>query len=156
MKMMTLVATAALLALSACDGADDGAANNAADSPANAAAPAAAAGGKDPAGETANSQDATAPSADGGPRATAASPSGEILALLIGRWTDSGECDDATDFRADGTFTSPVGNGRWTLESEYLTLSGAGPNAEVAIQVIDRAAMETVSPMGRIGRWTRC
>ena len=156
MNRMTLTATAALLALSACNGSDDGAANNAAAGPANAAAPAAPAGGKDPAGATANGQDATTPSAEGGPRATAASPSGEIRALLIGRWTDSGECDAATDFRADGTFTSPAGNGRWTLESEYLTLSGAGPDAEVAIQVIDRAAMETVSPMGRIGRWTRC
>ena len=76
--------------------------------------------------------------------------------MLIGRWTDNRECADATEFRDDGSFTSPVGNGRWVLEREYLTLSGAGPDAEVAIQVIDRQAMETISPMGRIGRWTRC
>ncbi len=76
--------------------------------------------------------------------------------MLVGRWTDDGNCAAATEFRADGAFTSPVGNGRWTLESEYLTLSGAGPDAAVAIQVIDRREMETISPMGRIGRWTRC
>ena len=160
MKTMTLAATAVLLVLAGCGGAGDSEANNVAAGPANAAEPANAAGGdKDPPDEAANGQNAAAstPAGADGARATAASPSSEIRALLIGRWTDSGDCASATEFRADGSFTSPLGSGRWTLESEYLTLSGVGPDdAEVAIQVIDRQAMDTVSPMGRIGRWTRC
>ena len=158
MRTMIVAATAALLALSACGGHEAGDANESTANQANAAAEAAPAGGKDPA--TANATNEAAPPAaeagEGGPRATAASPSSEIRALLIGRWTDNRDCAAATEFRADGAFTSPVGAGRWTLESEYLTLSGAGPDAEVAIQVIDRREMDTVSPMGRIGRWTRC
>jgi len=158
MKPTLSAAAAALLALAACGGDGGEAANESAANQADAAPGAnEAAGGKDPANETA-AGDAAPPAAAGeaGPRATASSPSGEIRALLIGRWTDSGDCGDATEFRADGSFTSPVGAGRWTLENEYLTLSGAGPNAEVAVQVIDRQVMETVSPAGRIGRWSRC
>jgi len=160
MKPTITAAMAALLALTACGGEGAGEANDSTANQANAAAEAAPAAGKDPA--AANATDpAAAPQAaqagEGGPRATAASPSSEIRALLIGRWTDNGDCAAATDFRNDGTFSSPAGAGRWTLESEYLTLSIAGaPDGEVAIQVIDRREMETVSPMGRIGRWTRC
>ena len=157
MKPTITAAMAALLALTACGGEGSGEANDSSTNQANAAA-AAPADGKDPA--AANATEEAAPHAadagEGGPRATAASPSSEIRALLIGRWTDSGDCAAATDFRADGTFTSPAGTGRWTLDSEYLTLSGAGPDAELAVQVIDRREMDTVSPMGRIGRWTRC
>ncbi len=159
MRTMIAAATAALLALSACGGEDAGDANVSTANQANAAAEAAPAGGKDPAAANAT-EAAAAPgeaAAGDGARATAASPTGEIRALLIGRWTDNGDCAAATDFRNDGTFSSPAGAGRWTLESEYLTLSIPGaPNGEVAIQVIDRREMETVSPMGRIGRWTRC
>ena len=159
MRITTLAATAALLALSACGGEDAGDANETANVTANqantAAEPVPAAGGKDPPADNA-AGDAAESGADG-PRATAASPSSEIRALLIGRWTDNGDCAAATDFRADGSFTSPVGAGRWTLESEYLTLAIPGaPDGEVAVQVIDRRGMETVSPSGRIGRWTRC
>ena len=159
MRTMILAATAALLALSGCGGEDAGDANEAANVTANQAGNAAeaapAAADKDPPSDNA-AGDAAESGADG-PRATASSPSGEIRALLIGRWTDDGDCATATDFRADGSFTSPVGAGRWTLESEYLTLTIPGaPDGEVAIQVIDRRAMETVSPSGRIGRWTRC
>jgi hypothetical protein len=158
MKPTVTAAIAGLLALTACGGEGSGEANDSSANQANAAE-AAPAAGKDPAAANATDE-AAAPQAaqvgEGGPRATAASPSSEIRALLIGRWTDNGDCAAATEFRADGTFTSPVGAGRWTLESEYLTLSGAGPDAEVAVQVIDRREMDTISPMGRIGRWTRC
>lgn len=94
---------------------------------------------------------------DDGAPAVASSPSEEIRALLIGRWTDNGDCADATAIREDGSFASPsAGEGRWTLESEYLTLAGDRETIELAVQEIDRSAMATVNPMGRIGDWTRC
>ena len=152
MRPTIAAATAALLALAACGGEKAGDANlSSANQSQDAAGPGPAAAARDPAAPP------PAEAAVGaGNSATAASPSGEIRALLIGRWTDDGNCAAATEFRADGTFDSMVGNGRWTLENEYLTLAGAGPDAEVAIQEIDRTEMATVSPTGRIGRWTRC
>jgi hypothetical protein len=156
MKMTMTAATAVLLGLAACGGEGGGDSNNVSANQAEAANAAAPAAGKDPAAANAAGE-AAPPAAGAGARATASSPSSEIRALLIGRWTDNGDCAAATDFRADGSFTSPAGAGRWTLESEYLTLAIPGaPDGEVAIQVIDGRAMETVSPMGRIGRWTRC
>ena len=157
MKPMISTAAAALLALAACGGEGGGEANESTANQANNAAGAAPADGKDPAANATNEAAAPAAAEAGeGGRATAAAPAG-IRALLIGRWTDNGDCAAATEFRNDGTFTSPAGAGRWTLESEYLTLAIPGaPEGEVAVQVIDRREMETVSPMGRIGRWTRC
>lgn len=146
--------TAALLMLAGCGGPGGGATNNQTANPANAAAEATnVVAGKDPAADQAA---ATAANPGTGPSATASSPSSEIRSLLIGRWVEGGDCAGATEIREDGTFTSPAGSGRWTLESEYLTLAGAGPSVELAVQVIDRSAMETVNPMGHIGRWTRC
>jgi len=141
--------TAVLLILAGCGAPDGGAANNQAATPANAAAEATnIVAAKEPAANQA--------AAEGGPSATASSPSSEIRALLIGRWVEGGDCASATDIRRDGTFSSPAGSGRWMLESEYLTLAGAGPNVELAVQEIDRSDMVTVNPMGHIGRWTRC
>ena len=43
---------------------------------------------------------------------------------LLGTWTDSGDCAVAITFAADGGFTIPTGNGRWTLVGERLTFIG--------------------------------
>ena len=159
MTRTTMAAAAAmLLALTGCGGGE-GANNQAGNQADNAAeaAPAAneAAGGKDPA-TAADTATAPAGAAGNGPSAVASSPSGEIRALLVGRWVEGGDCARATEIRDDGTFSSPAGSGRWTLESEYVTLSGAGPAVEFAVQEIDRSDMTTINPMGHIGRWTRC
>ena len=145
MKIVIAAATAALLVLPACNGAADGANNVAAANAANAAeaAPAenAAAGGKDPAAAAAEPQAAGPPSTAS---ATGPTPPGQIRGQLIGRWTESGDCARATEFRANGTFTSPRGEGRWTLsEMGYLDLTGAGPAIETSVQEIDRREMVT-------------
>lgn len=155
MKTITAFAIAsALLALAACgdsggsETANDGVSDRE-DVSAEANAPA---DGKDEA-----EGPAVADADDDGASAVASSPSEEIRALLIGRWTDSGDCAAATAIREDGSFVSPsAGEGRWTLESEYLTLEGDRDTIELAVQEIDRRAMATVNPMGRIGDWTRC
>lgn len=159
--MKSAIPIAASLLLAACGGSAgeaDNAAANAAINATNVVDAPAPPADKDPAaataGNTASASGASA--AEPGARATASSPSSEIRALLIGRWADNGNCATATEFRADGTFASPLGAGRWTLESEYLTLTGVGPNAEVAVQEIDGRDMATVSPTGHIGHWTRC
>ena len=157
-RTRNVMAAALLLALAGCGGGED--ANNQAGNQAGnqaEAAPAAneAAGGKDPAA-AADAVPSPADAASNGPSAVASSPSNEIRALLVGRWVEGGDCAGATEIRNDGTFSSPAGSGRWTLESEYLTLSGAGPNVEIAVQEIDGRSMTTINPQGHIGRWTRC
>ena len=158
MKTVIAAATAALLVLSGCNGAEDGANNVAAANAANAAeaAPAenAAAGGKDPAAAAAEPQAAGPPATAS---ATGPTPPGEIRGQLIGRWTESGDCARATEFRAKGTFTSPRGEGRWTLsEMGYLDLTGAGPAIETSVQEIDGREMTTYAPGAGVTHWTRC
>ena len=159
--MKAILAAAAALGLVACGGSGDENAVNAAGNQANAAAEAnASEDGKNPAAADANAQEASPPAADakeGGPSATASSPAAEIRALLIGRWTDGGNCAGGTEFRENGTFTSAdAGTGQWAQSNEYLTLSGDRATVELAVQEIDRSAMVTINPQGRIGHWTRC
>ena len=93
-----------------------------------------------------------------GPSANASSSSDEIRALLArsAAGSDSGDCSIAIDIRDDGSFVSPAGPGRWTLDNEYLTLTGEGRDMAFAVQEIDPTRMATVNPRGRIGRWSRC
>ena len=152
-------ATAAALMLTACGGSGTNAAGNATANQANAMVAAAngAADAKDPAAAGGNAQTAAPEAAaTGRPSATASSPSAEIRALLIGRWAEDGNCAAATEIRADGTFAAPSGSGRWTLESEYLSMSGNRDEPELAVQEIDGREMATVNPNGHIGHWTRC
>ena len=162
MKIMMVAAAAAALGLAACTAGS--VEENMVDengSEANVAAEAnASEAGKDPAGAEANAQEAPASAneaKEGGPSATASSPAAEIRALLIGRWTDGGNCAGGTEFREDGTFTSAdAGTGRWEQSNEYLTLTGDRATVELAVQEIDRSDMLTINPQGRLGRWTRC
>ena len=161
MKIMMVAAAAAALSLTACAGSVEENMVDENGSEANVAAEAnASEAGKDPAGAEANAPEA-APGGneakEGGPSATASSPAAEIRALLIGRWTDGGNCAVGTEFRDDGTFTSAdAGTGRWEQSNEYLTLTGDRATVELAVQEIDRTDMLTINPQGRLGRWTRC
>ena len=159
MKIMMVAAAAAALGLAACgvpvqnyEVEENMVEENGSD--ANVAAEAnAIEAGKDPADAETNAQEA----APGGPSATASSPAAEIRALLIGKWTDGGNCAAGTEFRDDGTFTSAdAGTGRWEQSNEYLTLTGNRATVELAVQEIDRTDMLTINPQGRLGRWTRC
>jgi hypothetical protein len=77
--------------------------------------------------------------------------------LLIGRWSDTGDCKTSFEFRPDGTFTtSDGGEGSWTLEGETLVLAGGNGSAELRITALDAAAMVAVDGDGRIGRSARC
>jgi hypothetical protein len=69
-----------------------------------------------------------AAAADGAPKAdnAAAAATSDTLdrTFLVGRWSETGDCADATEFRADGSFVFPWGTGgTWQLEGDRLTLS---------------------------------
>ena len=74
---------------------------------------------------------------------------------IVGRWTDTSDCADAMDFRADGTLHAPFGEaGRWELNGDKLINVG-NPN-QLTVRVIDQNTMETTSGTGSTTRVTRC
>jgi hypothetical protein len=77
--------------------------------------------------------------------------------LLLGRWTDDGNCKRDIEFRPDGTFRSFTGGeGSWELSGDVLTLSGVNGNFQLRLQSLDPDTMMTVNPQGQLGRSTRC
>ena len=79
-------------------------------------------------------------------------------AFLIGRWTDSRDCDEAGEFAADGRYTNAAGVGAaWALAGDRLTVTfaGAAPRT-LQVSALDQNSLNVVNPDGSIGRSTRC
>lgn len=148
-------AAAALVGLSACDmlglnksgGSNASTASNAAATntvaPANAAADAGAATGGKPTGEA-------------GATPASAAFTGEVnVAFLVGRWTDNNDCSNVVEFRSDGTYTTPAGDGMWSLNGDRLTFQGSSTvSAQVAAP--DANTIMLTHDNGTLGRSTRC
>lgn len=139
MTMKILLSGVAAVALAACNAqtGNESAGNNV--SATNEAAPENAAG----------SANETAPASN-------TSASAELSRdYIVGRWTESDDCADAMDFRADGTLHTPMGEGgRWELNGDQLVNVG-NPRA-LTVTVIDANTMETSNPEGTRRRVTRC
>ena len=61
---------------------------------------------------------------------------------LVGRWTDDGNCDNASEFAADGRFIAPDGQvGLWSLEGDQLTVTGPLGSATIRVSPIDQNRM---------------
>lgn len=89
--------------------------------------------------------------------ATPAGASGIDPELLVGRWTDDGDCKRDIEFRPDGTFRSYTGGeGSWELAGDVLTLTGVNGSFELRLQSLDDDTMMTLNPQGARGRSTRC
>jgi hypothetical protein len=79
-------------------------------------------------------------------------------AFLIGRWTDSRDCEEAGEFAADGRYTNAAGVGAtWTLQGDQLTMAftGASPRT-LRVSALDQNTLNVVNPDGSVGRSTRC
>lgn len=74
---------------------------------------------------------------------------------LVGRWSETGDCADATEFRADGSFVFPWGDtGTWQLEGDRLTLSS---NTDaMTLTRISQDQLDAVSPGGSVHHNRRC
>ena len=74
---------------------------------------------------------------------------------LVGRWSETGDCADATEFRADGTFVFPWGDtGTWQLDGDRLTLS---TNTDaMRLTRISQDQVDAVSAGGSIHHHRRC
>jgi hypothetical protein len=75
--------------------------------------------------------------------------------LLIGRWTDDGNCGLVIEFRRDGVFTTPEGNGRWSLDGEHLTFTGAS-TATAIVRAVGNDRILLIHPNGSVGQSLRC
>jgi hypothetical protein len=74
---------------------------------------------------------------------------------LIGRWTDEGDCAVAITFFADGRFTVPTGQGRWTLVGERLTFIG-GRTVAARVRSVGNDHILLIHDDGSIGQSLRC
>lgn len=77
--------------------------------------------------------------------------------LLVGRWSDDGNCKQDFEFFPDGTFRTWEGvEGGWMLDGDRLTLTGAGDPLQVTLRAIDADRLVVVNPDGSSGQSTRC
>jgi len=79
-------------------------------------------------------------------------------ALLVGRWTDNGDCARYVIFRSDGTFRSWAGGeGSWRRAGDRLTLTPrAGRPSVLRASVIAQGRIAIVNPDGSRGVSQRC
>ncbi len=163
MKIFAIAVASAALALGGCNllpGSQTAANDNAANASGNAATNQAG-GSKDPVqvadAGLINSRSLQAMSGSSGGKDPAAGGAAVPAAMLIGRWTDDGDCSHDTLIRPDGTFRAVNGGeGQWQLEGDELTMAGDQASVTVRIQFADPNTLNVYHPNGSTGRSTRC
>lgn len=91
----------------------------------------------------------------GDPAATG--PAGIDAGLVVGRWTDTGDCANALEYTADGRVVAPDGSaGLWQLNGDQLTVTGPNGSQTVRITSIDQSAAYAVNPDGSVQASQRC
>ena len=92
------------------------------------------------------------------PGAIPASAPGPIQSgLLVGRWSDDGNCKQDFEFLPDGTFRTFEGvEGGWSLDGETLTLTGPGDALQLTLRTLDADRLVVVNADGTTGQSTRC
>ena len=100
------------------------------------------------------SQESAPPAADTGP------PAAPVLdqAYLVGRWSDSGDCNQVFEFTADGRFfaADSAGAGDWRLDGDQLTASGPGGAVTMRVAPIDQNTMTVTNAEGQTSNPIRC
>ncbi len=75
--------------------------------------------------------------------------------FIVGRWTETDNCDETVEFRADGTMLMPWGEeARWELSGNTLTMVG-NPQT-IRLRVTGAATMEATKVTGTVRQWRRC
>lgn len=75
--------------------------------------------------------------------------------MLIGRWTDTGDCSNIVTFFTDGRFTVPSGAGTWTLVGERLTFRGSS-TVSARARAVGENRIFLIHDDGTIGQSIRC
>jgi hypothetical protein len=108
-------------------------------------------------GPAANNTDAPPQPAASQPAAAAdAAQTTPTPAMLVGRWGDNGDCSKDITFNADGTFTSYTGSGRWTLDGDRMTMTGAAGPFEVRVSIANDDTLIIGNADGSYGLSQRC
>ncbi|MEA3015444.1 MAG: hypothetical protein QOI38_166 [Sphingomonadales bacterium] len=76
-------------------------------------------------------------------------------AFLLGRWTDTGDCNEIIQFLPDGRFIVPTGSGRWRLNGEQLSFIG-GTTITARARAVGRDRILLIHQDGTIGQSLRC
>jgi hypothetical protein len=120
----------------------------------------AACGGAGDANEAAAAENladaAAAPEAPAPDNAVAATPAAAQVGgaptvdYMVGKWSAMDEdCSDVLEFRKDGTLTTPIGEAKWTLVGEKLTMDyGDGskqPSSSIKVLSQDRIEITRAS-----------
>jgi hypothetical protein len=78
-------------------------------------------------------------------------------ARLVGRWGATPACQGAsTEFRDDGTFSTPSSSGRWTLEGSRLTLTSDGDEVRATMLLVNALEFQARSDSGGLLNYYRC
>ncbi|WP_114953471.1 hypothetical protein [Sphingosinicella terrae] len=92
------------------------------------------------------------------PGAIRASASGPIRAdLLLGQWSDDGNCKQGVEFLADGTFTTSNGvAGEWSLDGSVLELAGPAETMRVELRAVTADRLVIANSDGTTAQSIRC
>jgi hypothetical protein len=76
---------------------------------------------------------------------------------LVGRWSDLGDCSDAVELFADGTFRTHTGaTGRWGVSGTAMTFTGPGGVFRLRLDAIEPDRIVSTNEEGERGDSTRC
>jgi hypothetical protein len=82
---------------------------------------------------------------------------GIIDPRLVGRWSDSGDCKDAVELRADGSFRTHNNlGGSWQVEGDDLVFSGNGTEVRLRLDSVEPNRIVNTDAQGNTGQTTRC
>jgi len=144
-----------LLALSACDGGAEP--NGAAPNNGAAVAPSGAAPLNTAQRQPARAKLADLDTAPAQPKPAEADPGGVTRGWFAGRWTDTGDCADAGEFAANGTYRLADGTrGMWNVQNGRLVVQHQGGRNVARLRRVDETTVEVAADDGSVGRSTRC
>ena len=75
--------------------------------------------------------------------------------LLIGTWTDNGDCSNTVTFSPNGRFVVPTGGGTWTLVGERLTFIGSS-TVGARVRAVGQNRILLIHDNGDLGQSVRC
>ena len=87
----------------------------------------------------------------------AGSPQGQVDPRLVGRWTDTKDCQQTAELRSDGNFVAPNGAmGRWHVAGNQLVFIGDGGEFRLRLDAIEPDRIVTTNSQGQTAQSTRC
>jgi hypothetical protein len=89
------------------------------------------------------------------PQAALAMSSPASRQMLIGRWTDTGDCANIVQFFPDGRFSIHNGAGTWTLDGERLTFRGQSA-VTARLRAVGQNRILLIHDNQTIGQSIRC